>query len=238
MNYRQIFNKIVAQLPVIGPHSGMEGLLLAAGKKPLGWVAVVNKNFNLNQWQTLGEYLQVPILDGLVEQGQLISKDVTQKFPNTEASITIRHYAQSDKRDDLEEIMYVNELAFNKKDTDETYENMSKRYGDFLGYRTRDQYLFENILHAPIIPNSIKAAIARTNPARQAAYQQDLIRQIQNEPQSEAVKQILEIHDRLRTDFDGVRQAVIDDIAAKSAENTVPENTAKPAKVNFSCNNT
>ena len=238
MNYRQIFNKIVAQLPVIGPHSGMEALLLAAGKKPVGALLLFKDRVNVNNPLCLAEHLQAQILDKLVEQEKLISTDITYPVEGLKDGLVCRHYAQPGKEQDLFEFAHSNALGPRHLDTEEGDQLLRKRIGDYLGYRNRDQFLWENILHSPVIPNRIKDAIARTNATRQHAYQSDLYRQIQDEPHNEAVKQILEIHDRLRTDFDGVRQAVIDDIAAKSAENTVPENTAKPAKVNFSCNNT
>lgn len=165
-----IFNRVVGQLPVIGPHADIEGELLLAGKKPLGWIAVLPPSADPDLCR---QELDVQRrLGHAVAEGKLIAADVTQTFTSPkgeENSFIFRHYAQPGREKDLATMAAFNADIFNGK---APTVKLEKDFGDYLGYRRRDQLLWNLVQrYGHKAPKMVDAIYKLNANVTQHAYQ-------------------------------------------------------------------
>lgn len=167
-----VFNAVAAQMPVIGPHAGIEPVLLLSGHKPLGWIHAFTDSETIEciTGEPRREYDIQKELDAAVSSGKLKSVDVVQKLRDSNSEITIRHYCQPQFEDEMHFIARINEKLFNRQQPDE---NLKKSFGDYLGYRKRDQLLWKVL---PDLPKPLQDAIYKLNASvTQTAYQQHML---------------------------------------------------------------
>jgi hypothetical protein len=186
-------NKILGQIPVIGPHGDIEEKLLLSGQKPLGWISVAPPMVDENH-PTVRDHLALQRqLDAAVGSGRLIAKDVTQltvitRSPNIvervgdreipDRETVYRHYAQPGNEKRLAVMSAFNQAAFNRQEIDPSVD-VDKDIGDYLGYRKRDQaYWRFTQLHGYKLPLKIQQALIWLNVhVAQPAYKADILRQ-------------------------------------------------------------
>jgi hypothetical protein len=186
----KLIDKLLAQLPIIGPHAGIEAELLAAGRKPLGWIPVndaLTDQTYMSEAAIAKEEADVIMLDDLVAKGQLISKDAEIYIETDGAPKRYRHYAQIDNEKYLNFCQAINEKALNQEDVSSLSEQADISAGTMLGYRKRDQALFQVILPSLYVPTFIKKALCTASPVIREAYQRDLLRQIAEDKNSKPV---------------------------------------------------
>lgn len=166
---RSAFNAVAAQLPVIGPHAGIEPALLLSGHKPLGWIFAYTDPEMIARitGEPRREYDNQLELDAAVAAGKLTSCDVVSVH-NGMAS-TIRHYCQPQYEEEMRFIARVNEKLFNRQQPDE---ELQKSFGDYLGYRKRDQMLWRIL---PDLPKPVADMIVKLNGITQPAYHQHML---------------------------------------------------------------
>ena len=137
---------VLSQFPVIGPHGTpqSEAELLLSGKKPLGWIPVVPDVVEPFYPENRRLLAMEAKLDEAVKEGRLKAVDVSITYDrpgNTPFTSITRHYAQPGNEKDLETIAAYNQKIWNKEKPDV---EPDKSFGDYLGYRKRDQMLFDN----------------------------------------------------------------------------------------------
>lgn len=170
---------LLAQFPVIGPHGGdvNEAELLLSGKKPLGWIPVVPESadpfFPENQKRIAMEKQ----LAEAVKEGRLKSIEVVTRRTSPNGFVwedKTRHYAQPGLEQDLKTMAAYNEKIWNGQQPDVMPE---KSFGDYLGYRKRDQMLFDAIQkYRPYIPQSVVRGIYSFNEyVTQPAYLESIL---------------------------------------------------------------
>jgi hypothetical protein len=140
-----LVSKFFAQFPMVGPHSDIEGELLLNGTKPLGWISILPDTADPNHPPFIKEREVQARLDAAVEEGRLSSKDVTYRLRGPDGKpgpreYVSRHYCQKGLEADLEKMVAFNQAAFNGQRTDA---KLDKSFGDYLGYRQRDQEFFK-----------------------------------------------------------------------------------------------
>jgi hypothetical protein len=150
---------LLAQFPVIGPHGNAEteAELLLSGKKPMGWIAVVPDNVDPFAPEIRRMIAMEAKLDEAVREGRLKAVDVVVKQtpPGGGAPLeyTTRHYAQPGFEKDMETVAAYNRKLWNGEKPEMP---LDKRFGDYLGYRKRDQALFEGLQkYRPYLPRSL-----------------------------------------------------------------------------------
>ncbi len=151
---------VLSQFPVIGPHGSPmdEAELLLSGKKPLGWIGVVYPNSDPFDPMTRRMLAAEVRLDQAVKEGRLKAVDVVNKgkpIPGggTSPDFTLRYYAQPGNEADLQQVVaYHQQLAEGVTPA----ARFPKSDGDYLGYRRRDQKLWEKL---PKLPRSLTDAI-------------------------------------------------------------------------------
>lgn len=170
---------LIAQLPVIGPHGGdvNEGELLLSGKKPLGWIPVVPDNADPFIPENQRRIAMEKKLAEAVKEGRLKSIEVVTRRTAPNGFVwedKTRHYAQPGLEQDLKTIAAYNEKIWNGQQPDVMPE---KSFGDYLGYRKRDQMLFDAIQkYRPYIPQSVVRGIYGFNEyVTQPAYLESIL---------------------------------------------------------------
>lgn len=166
------FNAVAAQMPVIGPHAGIEAALLLSGHKRLGWIHAFTDPEIIDRisGEARREYDIQKELDDAVSAGKLKSVDVLQKMRGDYSEITIRHYCQPQFEEEMRFIARINEKLFNRQQPDE---DLKKSFGAYLGYRKRDQLLWKIL---PDLPKPLQNAIYKLNASvTQPAYQQHML---------------------------------------------------------------
>lgn len=151
----------------------IEGDLILAGKKPLGWIVVAREGAP----ETIDSRAQKR-LDGAVSEGKLISIDVKQYYSDDPEDFCIfRHYGQLDQADNLERVAAFNQCAFNGKDCSEAEAALdpNKGFGDYLGYRRRDILLFNYVINSEWLPDRVKMGLIRLNSVCQNALRDQLL---------------------------------------------------------------
>ncbi len=164
------FNLVAAQLPVIGPHAGIEPALLLSGHKPLGWIFAYTDPEMIARisGEPRREYEIQLELDAAVAAGKLKSFDVV--IMRDGLTSTTRHYCQPQFEEEMRFIARINERLFNRQQPDEA---LKKSFGDYLGYRKRDQMLWRIL---PDLPKPVAAVIAKiSRDIVQPAYQQHML---------------------------------------------------------------
>jgi len=153
---KNIFNNVVGNLAVIGPHFGIEAELLLAGKKPLGWLGsgVYPDELVFDDPALQAEHEGRKKLDEAVRQGKLKSMDiivhkarvnpydVDSEFQELSKPEIVRHYCQPGKEKDMETMVAYNEKAFNGEEP--PVDLLQKDIGTYLGYRDKDVKLWQN----------------------------------------------------------------------------------------------
>ena len=143
---RHAFKKVASQLPVIGPHAGIEGELMLAGKKPMTWMSVDDRT-DVGNDEFKHEQKMRRLLDKQVEAGKLVSVDVIYqlKGASPDWKCTTRHYAKREHKETMETIAGFNDCLWNNKQPDEILikklnqlHEDKKDIGIVLGYRKRD----------------------------------------------------------------------------------------------------
>ncbi len=88
ISFHDLKTIFLAQIPIIGPHSDIEGELLLLGKKPLGWISInltndprlIAERLTSIKWQQITKERDIQRqLDKAVSQGRLYSIDVVQR---------------------------------------------------------------------------------------------------------------------------------------------------------------
>lgn len=150
----------LATFPVLGPHMGIEAELLLAGIKPIGlyniWpegtiFPVKNKPEALeHKLMWLKNFTDIEKLDQAVQKSTLMCGGIEQ-YPDQEQNPSLVEVFYYQPNINLEKA--INELS----------------PGQYLGYRKRDQFLFENCYNNMPLP--IKQAVSKLNKTSQYAYQ-------------------------------------------------------------------
>ncbi len=169
---KSIFNAVAAQIPVIGPHAGIEPALLLSGHKRLGWIPALTDPEVIERirGEARREYDIQKELDDAVAAGKLKSLDVVYKQQGNFLGGTVRHYCQPQFEEEMRLIARINEKLFNREQPDE---KLGKSFGDYLGYRKRDQLLWKIL---PDLPRPVQDAIYALNrTVAQPAYQQHML---------------------------------------------------------------
>ncbi|MEZ0226168.1 MAG: GNAT family N-acetyltransferase [Alphaproteobacteria bacterium] len=158
---------LLAQLPVIGPHGNAEteAELLLSGKKPMGWITVVPDNIDPFSPEYRRMIAMEAKLDEAVREGRLKAVNVVVKRtpPGGGAPMeyTTRHYCQPGLENDMARVAAYNQKVWNGEAPAMPLE---KRFGDYLGYRQRDQMLFEGLQkYNPYLPRSLVNTIYGLN---------------------------------------------------------------------------
>lgn len=166
------FNAVAAQMPVIGPHAGIEPALLLSGHKRMGWIPAFTDPETIPHLigEARREYDIQKELDDAVAAGKLKSIDVVYKPQGNFLGGTVRHYCQPQFEEEMRFIARINEKLFNHERPDEA---LKKSFGDYLGYRKRDQLLWKVL---PDLPEPVaKAVYALNRTVTQPAYQQHML---------------------------------------------------------------
>lgn len=169
---RASFNAVAAQMPVIGPHAGIEPALLLSGHKPIGWVPVFTDPDIIPNLigEPRREYEVQQQLDAAVAAGQLKSCDVEIRDKSSDRTFVSRHYCQPQFEEEMQLLARVNQRLFNREQPDEA---LKKNFGEYLGYRKRDQMLWRIL---PDLPKPVADAIYKLNATMtQPAYQQHML---------------------------------------------------------------
>jgi hypothetical protein len=205
---KNAFNAVAGNLPVIGPHAGIEAELLLAGKKPLGWTSVDPDNMVFNDPQMQAEHEGRKKLDEAVRQGKLVSADVVVHTANDEKGNRVnletpwlfRHYCQPGNEENLQRIVAFNTKAFNFEEPDYALLE-GKDIGEYLGYRSKDINLwYKGGMRGPLnaasrfvaehvnsdsrrmkIMNAMGQVSHLVQKRAQPAYQQKMLRKIEKE---------------------------------------------------------
>lgn len=169
--------RIWAQLPVIGPHAGIEAELLLNGTKPLGWIDIVPDWADQEHPENKKKLALEKRLDAAVAEGRLSAIDVAVPRPNDLPGHYIyRHYCQKGREADLEKVAAFNSFVFNRKKPEGV--ELDKSFGEYLGYRKRDRWYWENMPDiGRHLPRSLKDALADFNAKTvQPAYQSEALK--------------------------------------------------------------
>lgn len=178
--WQSLKNRILAQLPNIGAHMGIEAELLLAGRKPLGWLPVPRALEDFEKREDLPQAFQKELRDfdrlqEAVARGTLIAADVVQKTPLPQGGVlqsTFRHYAQRNNAKNLHLAAAFNEKAFNGQPV--SRDMLKHSIGKMLGYRRRDRWLWNNL---PVLPHALQDAVYRLNDTYvRDAYQAEAVR--------------------------------------------------------------
>jgi hypothetical protein len=169
--------KIWAQLPVIGPHAGIEAELLLNGTKPLGWIDIVPPWADPDHPPFVKARALEQRLDAAVAEGRLSAIDVAVPRPhNLPGNYIYRHYCQKGLEADLEKLATFHRFVFNGKKPEGV--TLDKSFGDYLGYRQRDQKYFKVVQEMGChLPRTLMEALHSFNEkVVQPAYQQEMLK--------------------------------------------------------------
>lgn len=106
---RKIFNAVAANLPVIGPHAGIEAELLLAGLKPLGMVMVMDRPENpaaiLQDIETRGKYEQKIFDDCLAADKDVAAGRLAHRRLPTSPGNTVHYYFRPGQESVVDQLM-------------------------------------------------------------------------------------------------------------------------------------
>ena len=181
MSLHDLKNLLLSQLPVIGPHSDIEGQLLLNGTKPMGWIDLLPPTADPGFGSNRKKLELQKQLDQAVEDGRLKSADVVVRLrgadgkPGAGPPCTFRHYCQPGNESDMEKMVVFNQKAFSGEQPDA---NLEKSFGDYLGYRKRDQMLFAAVMkYGRHLPRTLMDAVYSLNEkVTQPAYQAEALK--------------------------------------------------------------
>jgi hypothetical protein len=120
---KKAFNKVAAQIPVIGPHGGIEADLLLAGIKPVGCLTVwsdedrrpLTREDYIAVADEKEENRQRQKLDRMVEKGELVSVDLLLKQyegQSDHVATVFRAYGKPGSEADLQAIAAYHDTYF------------------------------------------------------------------------------------------------------------------------------
>ncbi|MEZ0260220.1 MAG: hypothetical protein ACAH80_04380 [Alphaproteobacteria bacterium] len=168
---------------MIGPHAGIEAELLLNGTKRLGWIDIVPPWADANHPPFVKARALEQRLDEAVAEGRLSAIDVTVPRPNNlPGNYIYRHYCQKGLEADLEKVAAFNSFAFNRKSPEGV--TLDKSFGDYLGYRKRDQLYWKYSGDiARHLPRTLNDALADFNAkVTKPAYQQEALKRKSTQP--------------------------------------------------------
>lgn len=173
ISFGSLRRKFMAQFPVIGPHANIECELMLANMKPLALLPV----FDFSGTEEIPAHLKKCHsdrirLDQAAEDGRLLSETFCY-HPNKDENQplqTVRIYGQKEHQADFEE--FTNHYravitATSEEEEDAAYGLLTKEWGEYLGYRKRDQLFFN--LSTTYTPN-FHTHLVRMNAPFQSAY--------------------------------------------------------------------